>query len=94
MVNFYDKYIVCGNDSSTATLSDVAGTVFLDQYSPIHLSIVSSLKKSVTLFKNVQSTFSEYSLTFILFTDHIDYIKNQIGVDYVGIGADYDGVPT
>ena len=31
MVNFYDKYIVCGNDSSTATLSDVAGTVFLDQ---------------------------------------------------------------
>ncbi|KAK3108499.1 hypothetical protein FSP39_009325 [Pinctada imbricata] len=26
--------------------------------------------------------------------DHIDYIKNLIGVDYVGIGADYDGVPT
>ncbi|XP_061179816.1 dipeptidase 1-like [Saccostrea echinata] len=26
--------------------------------------------------------------------DHIDYVKNLIGVDYVGIGADYDGVPT
>ena len=26
--------------------------------------------------------------------DHIDYIKDLIGVDYVGIGADYDGVPT
>lgn len=26
--------------------------------------------------------------------DHIDYIKNLIGVDFVGIGADYDGVPT
>jgi len=24
--------------------------------------------------------------------DHIDYLKNQIGVDYVGIGGDYDGV--
>merc|ERR1711976_627576 len=24
--------------------------------------------------------------------DHIDYIKDLIGVDYVGIGADYDGV--
>ncbi|ESP01790.1 hypothetical protein LOTGIDRAFT_200091, partial [Lottia gigantea] len=24
--------------------------------------------------------------------DHIDYIKTLIGVDYVGIGADYDGV--
>ncbi|KAL4222832.1 dipeptidase 1 (renal) [Mactra antiquata] len=26
--------------------------------------------------------------------DHIEYIKNLIGVDYVGIGADYDGVPS
>ncbi|KAK3594950.1 hypothetical protein CHS0354_009337 [Potamilus streckersoni] len=26
--------------------------------------------------------------------DHIDYIKNVIGVEYVGIGADYDGIST
>ncbi|OWF44113.1 dipeptidase 1-like isoform X1 [Mizuhopecten yessoensis] len=26
--------------------------------------------------------------------DHIEYIKRLIGVDYVAIGADYDGVPT
>ncbi|EDO35986.1 predicted protein, partial [Nematostella vectensis] len=25
--------------------------------------------------------------------DHIDYIKNVSGIDHVGIGADYDGVP-
>lgn len=25
--------------------------------------------------------------------DHIDHVKNLVGVDYVGIGADYDGVP-
>jgi len=25
------------------------------------------------------------------FVDHIDYIKNRIGADFVGIGADYDG---
>lgn len=24
--------------------------------------------------------------------EHIDYVKNFIGVEYVGIGADYDGV--
>jgi len=24
--------------------------------------------------------------------DHIDYIKNRIGIDFVGIGADYDGI--
>ena len=26
--------------------------------------------------------------------DHIDYIRDQIGVDYIGIGGDYDGIPT
>ncbi|HXG83266.1 MAG TPA: membrane dipeptidase [Pyrinomonadaceae bacterium] len=25
--------------------------------------------------------------------DHIDYIKNVAGIDYVGIGSDYDGIP-
>jgi membrane dipeptidase len=24
--------------------------------------------------------------------DHIDHIKNVVGVDYIGIGGDYDGV--
>ena len=27
-----------------------------------------------------------------LFIDHIDYIVNLIGIDYVGIGSDYDGL--
>jgi membrane dipeptidase len=26
--------------------------------------------------------------------DHIDHIRDQIGVDYIGIGGDYDGIPT
>ena len=26
--------------------------------------------------------------------DHIDHIKDIAGVDYVGIGGDYDGVDT
>lgn len=25
--------------------------------------------------------------------EHIEYVRNHIGVDYIGIGADYDGVP-
>jgi len=26
--------------------------------------------------------------------DHIDHIRDRIGVDYIGIGGDYDGIPT
>lgn len=33
-------------------------------------------------------------LFHLFIADHIDYIKNLIGVDFVGIGADYDGVKT
>ena len=28
----------------------------------------------------------------VIFSDHFDYVKNLIGVDYIGIGGDYDGV--
>ena len=26
--------------------------------------------------------------------DHIDHIRDLIGVEYIGIGADFDGMPT
>lgn len=26
-------------------------------------------------------------------TDHIDHIKKVAGIDHVGLGSDYDGVP-
>ena len=26
------------------------------------------------------------------FLEHIDYVKNKIGIDHVGIGGDFDGV--
>jgi membrane dipeptidase len=25
------------------------------------------------------------------YVDHIDYVKNLVGIDYVGIGSDFDG---
>jgi len=30
---------------------------------------------------------------FIAYSDHIDYIKKIAGIDHVGLGGDYDGVP-
>lgn len=34
-----------------------------------------------------------YVPTYARIVDHIDHIKNVAGIDYVGIGSDYDGVP-
>ncbi len=35
-----------------------------------------------------------YIPSYTKIVDHIDYIKNLIGIDYIGIGADFDGVPS
>jgi membrane dipeptidase len=34
-----------------------------------------------------------YMPTYARIVDHIDHIKKVAGIDYVGIGSDYDGVP-
>jgi membrane dipeptidase len=34
-----------------------------------------------------------YIAPYTRIVDHIDYIKKLIGIDYVGIGSDFDGVP-
>lgn len=34
-----------------------------------------------------------YVPSYTKIVDHIDYIKNLIGIDYIGIGSDFDGVP-
>ena len=34
-----------------------------------------------------------YVAPYTRIVDHIDHIKNVAGIDYVGIGSDYDGVP-
>lgn len=55
-------------------------------------------------YKNDQQAYNEaerklmsenpiYMPSYTRIVDHIDYIKNLIGIDYVGIGSDFDGVP-
>jgi len=55
-------------------------------------------------YKNDQQAFNEAERkllaanpinvpSYTRIVDHIDHIKNVAGIDYVGIGSDYDGVP-
>ncbi len=55
-------------------------------------------------YKNDQQAFNEaerrllaenpiYVASYTRIVDHIDHIKNVAGIDYIGIGSDYDGVP-
>ncbi|MGE5395568.1 MAG: dipeptidase [Candidatus Saccharibacteria bacterium] len=40
---------------------------------------------------DVQASYAEELPTIKDMVDHIDYVKNLVGVDYVGIGSDFDG---
>ncbi len=37
---------------------------------------------------------AKYPVTVATLVDHIDYIVKLVGPDYVGLGSDYDGIPT
>lgn len=39
----------------------------------------------------VQASYTEELPTIKDMVDHIDYVKNLVGIDYVGIGSDFDG---
>ncbi len=34
-----------------------------------------------------------YIASYTRIVDHIDHIKNLVGIDYVGLGSDFDGIP-
>ena len=47
------------------------------------------------IFVSVLSSLAMHSISFAPFPsiDHIDYIGKVAGIDHVGIGSDFDGIP-
>lgn len=42
-------------------------------------------------YQKIEERYPRQSATLKDFVDHIDYVKELIGVDYIGIGSDFDG---
>ena len=78
-------HVPSGTLLSTSSDEMIISTIVLD-FKNILLYVISS--HPWFDLSNLES----HNFSFVL--DHIDYVKNYIGVDYVGIGADYDGIPT
>jgi membrane dipeptidase len=87
-LNFYSGFL----DSNYMKNKDA----FLLQYKPI----VDSLKlKGVPEYELEDVVMAMYPKEadklrppFELLMQHIDYIKNLVGVDYIGLGSDFDGI--
>ncbi|MGB9695703.1 MAG: dipeptidase [Ignavibacteria bacterium] len=89
MVNFYDEFI---SPNAEAIRSQNFYQMYVEQLDSIY-----------ALYKNNLVKFNEERYKFIVehpitngtsidkLIDHIDYIKNLVGVDYIGFGSDFDG---
>jgi membrane dipeptidase len=79
MVTFFPSYV-----SETVRLS------WLDLREKIKIE-TDDPKEQMKLFMAQRSTLPRPTLADV--ADHIDHIRNLIGIDYIGLGGDYDGMP-
>jgi membrane dipeptidase len=79
MVTFFPSYV-----SETVRLSwiDLREKIKMETDDP---------KEQMNLFMAQRSTLPRPTLADV--ADHIDHIRNLIGIDYIGLGGDYDGMP-
>ena len=89
MINFYPSFL----DARTNKEANERSAKLKPQ--------IDALKEQ---FKDNQAAYNEaerrlyaenpiYIAPYTRIVDHIDYIKKLVGIDYVGIGSDYDGIP-
>jgi membrane dipeptidase len=89
MVNFYDEFI---SPNAEATRSQNFYEMYRKQLDSIYLLYENDLIKfNEERYKFILEHPINYGTSIDKLIDHIDYIKNLVGVDYIGLGSDFDG---
>jgi membrane dipeptidase len=89
MVNFYPSFLDARTNSEenarTAKLKDQVATI-TEQYRGDQKRIDDEIRK-------LEDANPIHVPNYTRIVDHIDHIKNVAGIDHVGLGSDFDGVP-
>ncbi|MBI5402269.1 MAG: membrane dipeptidase [Ignavibacteriae bacterium] len=90
MVNFYDHFIDVTNADALRTSN------LYQRYSKELDDIYKNSGGDMIKFNTEREKFLSSldlskGISIDKFIDHIDYIKKLVGVDYIGLGSDYDG---
>lgn len=92
-INFYSGFISREYDKQSSWFNGPGKKAIEDS---VRAVITDPGADSVNFKKAVDQAITQhlqqYRPTIAQVVDHIDYIKNLVGVDYVGIGSDFDGV--
>ncbi len=87
-INFYSGFIDSNYARKSDELEGARGRQIRDSLRLLYDSVTT--RKMWRQF--FASELEKYRPTLAQMVDHIDYIVNLVGDDYVGIGSDYDGV--
>lgn len=90
MVNFYDHFIDVSNADAlrTSNLYQRYSKELDDIYKNSGGDMIKFNTEREKFFSSVDLS---KGISIDKFIDHIDYIKKLVGVDYIGLGSDYDG---
>src|SRR5450755_4197956 len=87
-VNFYSGFL----DSSFAKKVEVFAKLHQAEHDSLAASKKSEYLVLDSLSKKYKTEFENMRPPLSLLLDHIDYIVKLVGIDYVGLGSDFDGI--
>ncbi len=89
MINFYPSFL----DARTNTEENERAKKLKPQIDALKAQFKDNQQGYNEAERKLMAENPIYIAPYTRIVDHIDHIKNVAGIDYVGIGSDYDGVP-
>ncbi len=89
MVNFYPAFL----DARTNKEENERTARIRDQVTALREQYKNDAKALDEAIRKLEDANPIYIPTYARIVDHIDHIKKIAGIDYVGLGSDFDGVP-
>jgi len=87
-VNFYSEFL----DSTYGGKKEAFIKLHQKEYDSIAMAKNSGMTASVYFSRKYKIELERMRPPFSVLIDHIDYIVKLVGVDYVGLGSDFDGI--
>ena len=89
MVNFYPSFL----DKRTNDEENARSAKLRDQMAALREKYKGDQKTLDEEVRKLEDANPIYIVDYKRIVDHIDHIKKVVGIDYVGLGSDFDGVP-
>lgn len=92
-INFYNGYLSTRWSELSDSLFDTYRP-YIDSIRALYPDDRSKRREEMSpMFDDIETTLAKLAgVSVATVVDHIDYIVNLVGADYVGLGSDYDGV--